>query len=206
VVGDNDTFVEPALEPPSRFQVHGTTIAINVPQTSGEATSTTWVAAMIRGPSGSGKSDLALRCLAQHLTPFFPLATQRYGVHLVADDRTELTVNHHAPTTTIAARAPATIAGLLEIRGLGIVAVPHIATARLVLIVDLVVTAVPRYPTHTVVNVGTLPPDACLPQLQIAPFEAASPLKLLLALLRTALSGSPVGADAAKHHYVPEGQ
>jgi len=59
---------------------------------------------LIMGNSGAGKSDLALRLIDQ-------------GAVLVADDRTVLFVDKGA----IHARAPASISGLLEVRGLGIV-------------------------------------------------------------------------------------
>jgi hypothetical protein len=59
---------------------------------------------LILGNSGAGKSDLALRLIDQ-------------GAVLVADDRTVLFVDKGA----LHARAPASISGLLEVRGLGIV-------------------------------------------------------------------------------------
>src|ERR1700753_229338 len=75
---------------------------------------------LLSGKSGSGKSDLALRLIAQ-------------GAKLVADDRTDLAVKNGA----LIATAPKTIAGLLEIRGVGIVETPHAAGARIALVVDL---------------------------------------------------------------------
>jgi HPr kinase/phosphorylase len=208
---------ERSLEEPGKFQVHGTTIALHFGAAINDpvAVATFWVAALIRGPSGSGKSDLALRCLAQPLDRLFPLSAQQHGARLVADDRTDLTVM----TTTkpvavnvpsnraVTASAPGAIAGLLEVRGLGIVAVPQVPQARLILVVDLATPdQVPRYPDHATVAIGPEGSVTVLPRMLIAPFEVASPLKLLLALLRTARSGSPVGADATKHHYLPEGQ
>jgi HPr kinase/phosphorylase len=185
--------------------MHGTTIAIMMIEPTGleNDTQPIWVAAIIRGPSGSGKSDLALRCLAQPLNAMFPASARRMGVHLVADDRTDLTLT----PTVITARPPAAIAGLLEVRGLGIVVVPHVPAARLVLVVDLVTAAeVPRYPAEDWMQIGPATNAVKLPHYQVPPFELSSPLKLLLALARTALTGSPVGADAAKHHCLPEGQ
>jgi HPr kinase/phosphorylase len=197
------------------MQMHGTTIAIKM----GPDGQACWVAAMIRGPSGSGKSDLALRCLAQPLTAMFPLSAQQLGVQLVADDRTDLTVTSAATgaATIVTAHAPTSIAGLLEVRGLGIVTVPHVPSARLILIADLVsATEVQRYPVDESTWgesagggsawVDPISNVAKLPRYVMYPFEPSSPLKLLLALARTALTGSPVGADAAKHHCLPEGQ
>ena len=62
---------------------------------------------IIRGPSGAGKSDLALRLIDR-------------GARLVADDRVDLLVSDNG----VIARAPETLAGLLEVRGLGILRVP----------------------------------------------------------------------------------
>ena len=63
---------------------------------------------LLTGPSGSGKSDLALRLIDR-------------GWRLVADDRTRLTIDRDR----LLADVPATIAGKLEVRGLGIVELPH---------------------------------------------------------------------------------
>jgi HPr kinase/phosphorylase len=191
-----------------RFQLHATTIAVQL--RSG------WVAAAIRGPSGSGKSDLALRCLAQPLNTLFSTSVIARDAQLVADDRTDVTVTGDAPPYCLTARAPSSIAGLLEVRGLGILTVPYVSEARLVLVVDLVgPTAIPRFPAYNTLALASLedpttasrtPIVADLPQIVIDPFAASSPTKLMLALVRTALTGSPVGADAAKHHRLPEGQ
>jgi HPr kinase/phosphorylase len=134
---------------------------------------------------------------------------------LVADDRTDVTVTGDTPPYFLA-HAPPAIAGLLEVRGVGILAVPHVGTARLVLVVDLVgPTAIPRFPAHNTIALAALadpstaawpPAVADLPQIVIDPFAASSPIKLMLALVRTAITGSPAGADAAKHHRLPEGQ
>jgi HPr kinase/phosphorylase len=73
-------------------------------------------AILLVGPSGSGKSDLALRLLS-------------LGFELVADDQVMVTGR--------IVSAPSALAGLLEVRGLGIVRLPHRSTARLVLVIDL---------------------------------------------------------------------
>ena len=73
-------------------------------------------AVLLIGASGSGKSDLLLRLLD-------------HGFTLVADDRVDI----HDGT----ARPPAALAGLLEIRGLGIVRLPYQAPVRLALAVRL---------------------------------------------------------------------
>jgi serine kinase of HPr protein (carbohydrate metabolism regulator) len=76
---------------------------------------------LLKGPSGSGKSDLALRLIER-------------GGMLVADDRTEL----FRDGTALAARAPCALAGLLEIRGVGILELPHAARAKIALVIELV--------------------------------------------------------------------
>jgi serine kinase of HPr protein (carbohydrate metabolism regulator) len=75
---------------------------------------------VLLGPSGSGKSDLALRLIDG-------------GACLIADDR--LAVERTGES--LFGRPAATLAGLLEIRGFGIVRLPHQAVCRLGLIVDL---------------------------------------------------------------------
>jgi hypothetical protein len=77
-----------------------------------------------------------------------------------------------------------------------------------VLVVDLVDPAnVPRFPEPGLVELVADPMGTVirLPHIVLAPFEASAPLKVLLALARTAQTGTPVGADAAKPHYLPEG-
>jgi len=76
---------------------------------------------LLRGPSGRGKSDLALRLIDR-------------GARLVADDRVD--INEQAGVLT--ASAPAPIAGRLEIRGVGIISVAAVAAAPLELVVELV--------------------------------------------------------------------
>ncbi len=90
-----------------------------------------WAGILLMGASGAGKSAIALRLIAM-------------GAKLVADDRTEL----FARRGNLYGRAPKTIAGLLEVRGVGIVALPHAREARITLAVTL---------THDK-NVSRMPP------------------------------------------------
>jgi HPr kinase/phosphorylase len=73
-------------------------------------------AILLVGPSGSGKSDLVLRLLS-------------HGFELVADDQVMVADGYVC--------GPPELAGLLEVRGLGIVKLPHCNKARLVLVVEL---------------------------------------------------------------------
>jgi hypothetical protein len=75
---------------------------------------------LLVGKSGAGKSDLALRLIAD-------------GARLVADDRTILFVAKGA----LHGRAPESVKGLLEIRGLGIIAFPARPKVKIALVVRL---------------------------------------------------------------------
>lgn len=77
-------------------------------------------AVMITGPSGSGKSDLALRLLDQ-------------GFRLVSDDQTIVSRDGDR----LLASAPPTIAGKLEIRGIGIVDMDAVTDVPVALVVEL---------------------------------------------------------------------
>ncbi|HEY5210147.1 MAG TPA: HPr kinase/phosphatase C-terminal domain-containing protein [Stellaceae bacterium] len=132
------------------IRIHGTAISLD-----GEGV-------LLRGPSGSGKSDLALRLIDG-------------GARLVADDQTELRAIGGTPRMS----APATIAGRLEVRGLGIMTVPTIGSAPLRLVADLVPAAmVERLPEPAWCRLL----DCEIPLIALAPFEASAPAKLRLAL------------------------
>jgi RNase adaptor protein for sRNA GlmZ degradation len=126
---------------------------------------------LLRGKPGSGKSDLALRLIA-------------LGADLVADDQVELA----AGPGGLIARVPPSIAGLIEVRGLGIRSLPHRSSVPLGLLVDLVApTRVERLPEASNETI-----DGCvLPRLSLDPFELSAPLKLLLALGLSPTAGVP---------------
>ncbi|MGB3313002.1 MAG: HPr kinase/phosphatase C-terminal domain-containing protein [Albidovulum sp.] len=75
---------------------------------------------LILGPSGSGKSALALALMA-------------YGCDLVSDDRTDVTLRDGV----LEATAPDTIRGCIEARGVGLLPAASVDSARLILAVDL---------------------------------------------------------------------
>ncbi|MBM3601390.1 MAG: serine/threonine protein kinase [Alphaproteobacteria bacterium] len=119
-------------------------------------------AVLLRGAPGSGKSDLALRLIDQ-------------GWRLVADDRTMIETEAGRVTAT----APAEIAGRLEVRGIGIVSVPHVARACVSLVVDLVApTEIDRLPEALTCTVAGVE----LPLIRLAPFEASAVAKVRLAV------------------------
>jgi HPr kinase/phosphorylase len=132
------------------IRVHGTSVAFG-----GDGI-------LLQGPSGSGKSDLALRLIDA-------------GALLVADDQTELTLAGDG----VRMSAPAAVAGRIEVRGLGILRVPSAPSTVLRLAVMLVAAQ----------QIERLPePQFCellgrsVPLLALAPFEASAPAKLKLAL------------------------
>ena len=119
-------------------------------------------AVLFRGPSGSGKSDLALRCIEK-------------GADLISDDQTILCKKNKK----IIATAPRTIAGKLEVRGLGIVDFPYRENASLVLVLDLINEgAVERLPKIDFVDYF----DIKIPNLRILSFESSAVEKVSLAL------------------------
>jgi len=84
-------------------------------------------AVLIRGPSGSGKSRLALALLQT------AQSGQSVFTRLVSDDRSHLEAHHGR----LLVRAPASLAGLIEVRGLGIRRMPCEPVAVVGLVVDL---------------------------------------------------------------------
>jgi serine kinase of HPr protein (carbohydrate metabolism regulator) len=132
---------------PTKF--HATTVAID-----GQAV-------MITGPSGSGKSDLALRLIDR-------------GAVLVADDYTDVRVD----SGVALASSPATIAGLIEVRGAGIITLPFAECAPLRLIIDLAGN-VQRLPDPVkYARIGTL----TIETIALAAHEASAPIKVEVAL------------------------
>ena len=101
--------------------IHATAVARHTPAG--------WRGALIQGPSGVGKSDLALRLIGQ-------------GWRLIADDWTHLWASDGA----LYAATPAAIAGRIEVRGLGIVVAPIRPLARMVLAVQCTHEAIERLP------------------------------------------------------------
>lgn len=142
--------------------VHATCVALHLP-------GRTWRGVLLRGASGAGKSDLALRLIDA-------------GGRLIADDQTRIARRGR----TLTASAPTVLAGLLEVRGVGIVKLARsqvLARAPLAMIADLVpaerIERLPDPAEEEMLGVA-------LPVLALAPFEASAPAKLRLALARTA--------------------
>jgi serine kinase of HPr protein (carbohydrate metabolism regulator) len=132
----------------SSDRLHATTVAID-----GKAV-------MIEGASGSGKSDLALRLIDR-------------GAILVSDDQTLLVRSGK----TLLASAPTAIAGRMEIRGIGILAMPHVDGIPVGLLVR-VDGAIERMPERRVRRIAGID----VRQFATDPFHASAPIKIELAL------------------------
>ena len=118
-------------------------------------------AVLICGASGAGKSDLALRLIDR-------------GAMLISDDYTIV----RSSGGQLEASAPATIAGMMEVRGVGVVDLPSIDGAGLALIIELSqdIDRMPADPEEWLVA------GVPLPVVKVSPFEASAPIKVELAL------------------------
>jgi serine kinase of HPr protein (carbohydrate metabolism regulator) len=118
-----------------------------------------WRGVLIEGPSGAGKSDLALRSLNE-------------GFRLVADDRTLLWVSGGR----LFGRAPDTIAGQVEVRGLDVIREDGAPFAEVALLA--LCAPAERLPEPEFVDRLGI----AIPILRVAPLEASAPQKLRRAL------------------------
>ena len=115
---------------------------------------------LLRGPSGAGKSDLALRLIDG-------------GAVLVADDQ----VLCQPDAGILYAASPPAIAGLIEIRGVGLMRLDYLPRAALLLVADLVAPdQVERLPQPASCTIDGIE----VPRIAVAPFEASAPAKLRL--------------------------
>lgn len=112
----------PETGPPSSLVLHASAVVL------GGRTSAPF-GVLIEGPSGSGKSALALQLIA-------------LGARLVADDRTRIVLRDGWPTIC----APERLEGVIEARGVGLIRVPFAPAAPLRLVVDMGVTETARLP------------------------------------------------------------
>lgn len=120
-----------------------------------------WRAALLCGAPGAGKSDLTLRLIAR-------------GWRLVGDDYVHLFASGGA----LYARAPETIAGRMEIRGLGIAPAAALGLARVALVVQLVHGPVERMPEPAARTFD----GVAVPLLELDPREASALEKVAVAL------------------------
>lgn len=134
--------------------IHATTVAIDSR------------AVLITGPSGSGKSDLALRLLDR-------------GFILVSDDQTLV----RREGDRLLASPPMQIAGKLEVRGIGIVEMETVSDVPVALLVELT-SDIPRLPDDSR-ELSIL--GICVPLVTIDAMTASAPSKVALALDRFGL-------------------
>ena len=127
-------------------------------------------AVLIRGPAGAGKSQLALALIQAADTGLLRFA------RLVGDVRVHLEARHGR----LLVRPAAALAGLIEVRGLGIRRLDHEPVAAVGLVVDLAADDAGRLPAGTAAVICGI----SLPRLAVAAgAEASYPL---LARLRFA--------------------
>ncbi|QDH72217.1 HPr kinase/phosphorylase [Brevundimonas sp. M20] len=122
-----------------------------------------WRAVVLRGASGVGKSDLALRLVGA-------------GWRLVADDYAHL----FASGDGLYACPPDRIRGRIEVRGVGILSIPTLDIARVVLVLDLAAGPVERLPEHETATIC----GVVLPRLRLDPREASAGEKVAAAIAR----------------------
>ncbi len=130
-------------------QVHGTCVEL------------AGTGVLLRGPSGCGKSDLALRLIDR-------------GARLIADDRVVL----EPETGRLFACAPPSLAGILEVRGLGLARVPSKPRARVGVVIELAsAAAIERLPDRGTCDLL----GVSLPCVLVDPFAASACAKVRLA-------------------------
>ena len=132
------------------MKVHGTSVSID-----GDGV-------LFQGPSGSGKSDLALRMI-------------NYGAQLVSDDQVCLTRRND----NIFMSSPPTIRNSMEVRGIGIVNTIAQKEAPLILVLNMSPNnAASRMPIWQLCTFL----DIKVPAVEFAPFEISAHLKVKLAI------------------------
>ncbi len=141
---------------PTEIRVHASCVALG-----GRAL-------LIMGPSGAGKSDLALRLIDR-------------GARLVSDDYTALALSGGR----LCASPPATIAGLLEIRHIGIVEMPHEANVPVALVIGL--GDRPERMPEQPASIDFL--GFAVPRMALTGLEPSAPIKAEHALARFGLPG-----------------
>lgn len=141
--------------------IHATSVAIE-----GQAV-------LFRGESGFGKSDLALRLIDR-------------GAMLLSDDYTLV----EAKDGRVVARSAPNIAGLIEVRGLGPVAMPHVAEAPVALVVMLAPPSGPAPERCPAEGVTVQLCGVDVPVLHLCGLEPSAPIKVELALKAIAGQGA----------------
>lgn len=117
-------------------------------------------AVLLEGPSGIGKSDLGLRLIDR-------------GAVLISDDYTLLVRSGDG----LIARAPGTIRGQIEVRGIGIVTMPYVEDVPVALLVRLggEIIRMPERRSRRIAGIA-------MREIGFPPFEASTPIKIEWAL------------------------
>jgi HPr kinase/phosphorylase len=164
----------PSVGDPSSQLVHATCLEIG------------GCGVLILGPSGSGKSDVSLRLIDQ---PGRGTGPQALTARLVADDQVVITRRGER----LFAAAPASLAGLIEVRGLGIVAADHACEAEVALAVRLAeARAIERLPEEGGSQLVLL--GVAIPEIAIDAAAASAPARVragILEVLRRRAGGRP---------------
>ena len=162
---------------PARARVHATSIVLGGAALAFGGPDD--IAVLLLGAAGSGKSDVALRLIAN-------------GARLIADDQTDLSVTGGR----LYASAPSGANGMMEIRGSGIVRLDAADAAPVVLAVELEpVGIIARMPEPEFFVPQALGPSAALPLVRLRPFEASTPAKI--AAIASAIARGRFVAGAA---------
>jgi HPr kinase/phosphorylase len=131
-------------------------------------------AVLIRGPAGAGKSRLAFALIEAGMSGVLPFS------RLVGDDRLHVEAVHGR----LLVRPATALAGLIEIRGLGLRRLAHEPVAVVGLVLDLEAADAERLPEPA--TAASLE-GVMLPRLCAAP--GADAFGMLIAALRTTESG-----------------
>ena len=119
---------------------------------------------LLCGPSGSGKSDLALRLIDS-------------GARLIADDYTDLRIEKDR----LIATAPQNIDGLIEVRGVGVLKIGAAVQAEVGAVIDLVdaeeIERLPEDETITLLGIS-------VPHFKLTPLQSSAPAKVRLVVRR----------------------
>jgi HPr kinase/phosphorylase len=120
-------------------------------------------AVLLAGAAGAGKSDLALRLIDE-------------GANLIADDQTLLTQSGHV----LMASAPASIAGLIEVRHIGLLRMDYRSMAPVALFVELAPSSenLERLPDESFITLL----EVKIRKLHLPSFAASTPAKIRAAL------------------------
>lgn len=115
---------------------------------------------LLLGDSGAGKSSLAARLIANH------------NAVLIADDVVELSVVNH----TIILNPASSIAGMIELYGIGLIRLPYVHSIKLDLVVQCAMQAIERLPER----IKWLNEGIATTQVTLNAHHASAPDKILL--------------------------